>query len=97
MAKYEVEIDDATALRWSHYIIEEGAEIDPECVRNRLEEMVMRYGTFPAIQSNADRAAMALARAKAMEHAAAMGDVGGGNPEYRADMILRFILGQHNP
>lgn len=94
MAKYEIELDDATALLFSRepYVLEVPTEIDPEMVGKRLADLVERYKNFPAIRRSEDDAAMAFVRATAMERVAQLG----GNPSnalYDADRIAAFILG----
>ena len=65
MAKYEVIIDDATALRWcfDNQQFKEATEINPHQVSSYLEGMVALYGNGPKIRDKRDDAAMAICRA----------------------------------
>ena len=97
MAKYEIEIDDATARRWSRpglLMDPDNLDIDVARVESALVELVRRYGDFPQLRDKHDEAAMAICRGIAAERAAAYGNRERGTEIDRAaEDVLRFMLG----
>ncbi len=96
MAKYEIEVDDETALRWSHdsySVIGASSTINPERVAAAIGELVKRYGTFPKIVGPKHQRALAMLRERAQQQALSIAKPGedAWNIASMADSLVAYL------